>query len=166
VADETREWPSTKECAKADGSQPAEPIRDSGLCAAAKVRMYGCNRILSASSREESLAKGGGVHVRPQKSNEADIPQARPSRIIWVKLPLAEAVIRPPGEFKGGSKVTEPSDVVSLSCASQDAETAQKICAALHPAGIESFSTRASCGAEMLGTARSARRFKTVTWCM
>jgi hypothetical protein len=65
VADETREWPSTNECAKADGDQPAEPIRDSGLWAPAKVRMYGCNRNLFAASREDSLAKGGGVHVRP-----------------------------------------------------------------------------------------------------
>src|SRR4029077_17595383 len=72
MADETREWPSTNECAKADGSQPAEPIRDSGLCAATKVRMYGCNRNLLASSREEKPRKVGGVHVRPLPCGEAD----------------------------------------------------------------------------------------------
>src|SRR5215469_17027972 len=48
------------ECAKAGGGQPAEPIRDSGLRAAAKVRMYGCNRYLSAASREEKPGKGWG----------------------------------------------------------------------------------------------------------
>jgi hypothetical protein len=72
VADETREWPSTNECAKADGSQPAEPIRDSGLCAATKVRMYGCNRNLLATSREEKPRKVGGVHVRPFSWRKAD----------------------------------------------------------------------------------------------
>src|SRR5215471_3915264 len=46
------------ECAKADGDQPAEPISDSGLCAAPKVRMYGCNRNLSAASREAKPGKG------------------------------------------------------------------------------------------------------------
>ena len=75
MADETREWPSTYECAKADGSQPAEPIRDSGLCAAPKVRMYGCNRNLSAASREEKPGKAGGVHVRPFNRWKADVPQ-------------------------------------------------------------------------------------------
>ena len=73
MADETREWPSTKECAKADGDQPADPIRDSGLRAAAKVRMYGCNRNLSAVSREEKPGKAGGVHVRSLWRGEADI---------------------------------------------------------------------------------------------
>ena len=72
MADETRERPSTKECVKADGNQPADPIRDSGLRAAAKVRMYGCNRSPSAVSREGKPGKVGGVHVLPSESNEAD----------------------------------------------------------------------------------------------
>jgi hypothetical protein len=78
VADETREWPSTKECALADGDQPADPIRDSGLRAAAKVRMYGCNRNLSAASREEKPGKVGGVHVPSLRIAPADI---RPSAL-------------------------------------------------------------------------------------
>src|SRR5215469_18462594 len=73
VADETRECPSTNECAKADGSQPAEPIRDSGLCAATKVRMYGCNRNLSAASREEQPGKAGSVHVETLGIEKADL---------------------------------------------------------------------------------------------
>src|SRR5262249_29426202 len=62
------------ECAKAGGGQPAEPIRDSGLRAAAKVRMYGCNRYLSAASREEKPGKGWGRPCR-----DAQIRRSGPS---------------------------------------------------------------------------------------
>jgi hypothetical protein len=105
VADETREWPSTYECAKADGAQPAEPIRDSGPCAAAKVRMYGCNRNLSAASREEKPGKAGGVHVLPLNSNEADLERAvgrsEPDSAIYVKLPPTEAGEKTSGDLSG-----------------------------------------------------------------
>ena len=37
-----------------------------------KVRMYGCNRNLSAASREEP-GKAGGIHVQPFTIAEADI---------------------------------------------------------------------------------------------
>jgi hypothetical protein len=50
MADETREWTSTNECAKADGSQPAEPIRDNGLC--------------GADPSSASAARGSGIQVR------------------------------------------------------------------------------------------------------
>src|SRR5215469_16648233 len=58
------------ECAKAGGGQPAEPIRDSGLRAAAKVRMYGCNRYLSAASREEKPGKGWGRPCTDNRGSE------------------------------------------------------------------------------------------------
>jgi len=59
------------ECAKADGGQPAEPIRDSGLSAAAKVRMYGCNRYLSAASREDGLARlGASMYSHSEKREQ------------------------------------------------------------------------------------------------
>ncbi len=48
--------------------------------------------------------------------------------------------MRPSGDlFRGGLVVTEPSHVIFLSYASQDAEAAQKICEALRSAGIEVF---------------------------
>src|SRR5215472_5729544 len=69
------------ECAKADGGQPAEPIRDSGPRAASKVRMYGCNRNLSAASREEKPGArlGASMYLR---SERADIHGGQP-RSVW-----------------------------------------------------------------------------------
>ena len=64
------------ECAKAGGGQPAEPIRDSGPRAAPKVRMYGCNRYLSAASREEKPGKGWGRPCKKSGIGKADVQPA------------------------------------------------------------------------------------------
>src|SRR5215472_5480386 len=98
------------ECAKAGGGQPAEPIRDSGLRAAAKVRMYGCNRYLSAASREEKPGKGWGRPCTDSLGSEiackgllrASSPSAYKTKRTWDGGAVAQA-----GEHTDGSGVSQ-----------------------------------------------------------
>jgi len=66
---------------------------------------------------KKSLAKTGGIHVRPL---------SQPNLAIYAKLPPPEAVRRPPPhKVRGGPLVTEPSHALFLSYASQDAHAAK-----------------------------------------
>jgi len=77
-------------------------------------------------------------------------------RIVFVKLRLCGGCEKTSGESGGGCRVSEPSHAVSLSYASQDAEVAQNICAALRAAGVEVFLDQSELRASSAGYERTA----------
>src|SRR5215469_13162503 len=103
------------ECAKADGDQPAEPIRDSGLRAAPKVRMYGCNRNLFASSREEKAWQRLGASMYGQSE--------RPERTLAAGVQIRNLAFARRDIAPGDQGRHQPQCVFGLEVAAKSADT-------------------------------------------